>query len=316
MSKQQKTTSTEISDRFWNLPQKAGEETQRELTFIDDIIAKAHIERLLLENLDGIHTAFDGGAGYGRFSIPLAKRGVKVTHFDISEGMIAKAKEIADQEGVAENITFVHGALEDLTEFGDRQFDMVMSFDAPISYTYPNHETVMSNLVRIASKRLVISVYSRLAWTYLFDPAQKAKYILDKSTNDPLARWTLDHTLGQLTEFKPNMTEVREFFKTGLMEKTEDTAAEYDKGKSPWPVSYSFMPDELIAILQKFGARNIKLSGPGALSRSIPGEVLRNIMQDEPLKQNFLDFCFWYDSQPSCLGMGKDNIVAIADVLP
>ena len=66
------TTSTDISRRFWNLPQKAGEETMREQTFIDDIIQKAHIERLLLETLSGIHTVFDGGAGYGRFSILLA----------------------------------------------------------------------------------------------------------------------------------------------------------------------------------------------------------------------------------------------------
>ena len=40
------TSSTDISRRFWNLPQKSGEETMREQTFIDDIIAKAHIERL------------------------------------------------------------------------------------------------------------------------------------------------------------------------------------------------------------------------------------------------------------------------------
>jgi len=61
-------------------------------------------------------------------------------------------------------MTFIHGALEDLSAFGDNQFDMAMSFDAPISYTYPNHETVIGNLARISSKRLVVSVYSRLAW--------------------------------------------------------------------------------------------------------------------------------------------------------
>ena len=308
------TTSTDISRRFWNLPQKAGEETKREQTFIDDIIQKSHIEHLLLENLDGIHTAFDGGAGYGRFSILLAKRGIKVTHFDISEGMIAKAKEIAEQEGMINNITFIHGALEDLTAFKDKQFDMAMSFDAPVSYTYPNHDTVIGNLARIASKRLVIGVYSRLAWTYLFDPAQKAKYILDKNTRDPFARWTLDNAMKQLADFKPDMAAVLEFFKTGLMEKTEDTTTSYNEGKSPWPVSYSFMPDELTNIMQNAGAKNIRLSGPGALSRSIPGEVLSNIMRDDELKQNFFDFCFWYDNQPWCLGMSKDNLVAIADL--
>ena len=308
-------TSTDISRRFMNLPLKVGEEIAREYTFIDDIIQKAHIERLLLENLSDIHTVFDGGAGYGRFSILLAKLGLKVTHFDISEGMIVKAKEIAEREGVTDNITFVHGALEDLSEFSDNQFDMVMSFDAPISYTYPNHETVIGNLARIASKRLVISVYSRLAWTYQFDPAQKSKYILDKNTNDPLARWTLDHAIGQLTDYKPDMVLVREFFKTGLIEKPEETMKEYDKGNSPWPVSYSFLPDELTSILERTGAKGVKLSGPGALSRPIPEEVLSNIMCDEHLKQEFLDFCYWYDCQQWCVGMGKDNLVAIAELL-
>ncbi|MDR0474596.1 MAG: hypothetical protein LBH43_13105 [Treponema sp.] len=65
--------SEEISSKFWNLPQKPEEELNRETTFIDDIIQKAHIEKEILSSLDGIKTVFDGGAGYGRFSILLAK---------------------------------------------------------------------------------------------------------------------------------------------------------------------------------------------------------------------------------------------------
>jgi len=306
--------STEISSRFWNLPQKADEETAREKTFIDDIIQKAHIERLLLENLSGIRTAFDGGAGYGRFSILLASRGVHVTHFDISLPMIKKAKELAEEKGVAGNITFVHGSLEDLSAFSDKQFDLVMSFDAPISFTYPSHEDVLQNLTRICAKRLVVSVYSRLAWTYLFDPAQKLKYILDKNGSDPLVRWTLDHSVEQLAGHRPDMEAVRDFFRTGLMETPEETASAYEKGGTPWPVSYAFMPDELQAILKRCGAQNVRLSGPGALSRSIPGEVLGNIMRDERLKRDFLDICYAYDSNLWVAGMGKDNLVAIADL--
>jgi SAM-dependent methyltransferase len=308
------TTSTDISRRFWNLPQKADEETSREQTFIDDIIAKAHIERLLLENLDGIRTAFDGGAGYGRLSLLLAAKGIHVTHFDISLPMIEKAKALADEQGVAANMTFVHGSLEDLSTFRDKQFDLAMSFDAPISYTYPNHEAVIQNLIRITDKRICISVYSRLAWTYHLDPAQKEKYILDCETRDPLARWTLDHGLAGRADHRPDMAAVRAFHNTGLMDSVEKTAEAFNDGGTPWPVSYAFMPDELSDLLERFGAKHIKLSGPGALSRSIPGEVLRNIIRDEQLKQDFLDFCFYYDSQPWCVGMGKDNLVAIADL--
>ena len=87
-----------ISERMWNQPDKGELEAEREQTFIDDIVQKAYIERELLDSLDGIETAFDGGAGCGRFSILLAKQGIHVTHFDISESMIKKAKEIAKKE--------------------------------------------------------------------------------------------------------------------------------------------------------------------------------------------------------------------------
>ena len=124
--------SRRISERQWNQPDKGELESKREQTFIDEIVQKSHIEREILLNLDGVTTVFDGGAGSGRFSVLLAKRGIKVTHFDISQPMIDKAKATAEREGVLQNITFVRGALEDLSAYADRSFDMVMSFDAPI----------------------------------------------------------------------------------------------------------------------------------------------------------------------------------------
>lgn len=119
--------SRKISERLWNLPEKGELESHREETFIDDIIQKSHIEKTLLDNLDGIKTVFDGGAGCGRFSILLAKQGCKVTHFDISQPMIDKAKELARQAGVLEQITFVKGALEDLSAFDSN----------PLIWSYP-----------------------------------------------------------------------------------------------------------------------------------------------------------------------------------
>ena len=114
--------SRKISERQWNLPDKGELESRREATYIDDIIQKDHIQRKLLENLDGIRTVFDGGAGCGRFSILLAKQGCRVTHFDISRPMIDKAKELAEKEGVLDRITFVQGALEDLGAYRNRDF--------------------------------------------------------------------------------------------------------------------------------------------------------------------------------------------------
>ena len=51
---------------------------------------------------------------------------------------------------------------------------MVISFDAPISYTYPNQEYVIGEIVRIAKKRIMISVTNRLgSLPYLANPIQK-----------------------------------------------------------------------------------------------------------------------------------------------
>jgi len=62
--------SQKISERQWTLPDKGELESRREATYIDDIVQKDHIQRKLLERLDGIRTVFDGGAGSGRFSTP------------------------------------------------------------------------------------------------------------------------------------------------------------------------------------------------------------------------------------------------------
>ena len=194
--------SRKISERLWNLPDKGELESRREETYIDDIIQKSHIEKELLSHLDGIKTVFDGGAGCGRFSILLAKQGCKVTHFDISQSMIDKAKELAQEAGVLDKITFVKGALEDLGGFGDKSFDMVISFDAPVSYTYPNQEQVIAELVRICRKRIMISVSSRLgSLPYLSNPIQKNQFILDEDCDDPFVKWCADNKAEAVRKF-------------------------------------------------------------------------------------------------------------------
>ncbi len=303
--------STKISERMWNQPDKGELEAERENTFIDDIVQKSHIERELLQSLDGIRTVFDGGAGCGRFSIPLAKQGIHVTHFDISQPMIDKAKEIAEREGVADRITFVKGVLEDLSAYADRSFDLVMSFDSPISYTYPNQEKVIGELVRIADKRIMISVSSRLGSVpYLANPIQKNQFILDENSKDPWVQWCISSREQMIDGFSFNKDSVIGAYETGLLGDVEETKEAYDRGEAPWCVTYHFMPDELENILMKFGVKNISLAGPGAYARTIPNEILRKIMNDPKQRADFLEFCHLYDSNLYVCGLGKDNLFA------
>ncbi|MBQ6513189.1 MAG: methyltransferase domain-containing protein [Clostridia bacterium] len=306
--------SRKISERQWNLPEKGELESRRETTYIDDIIQKDHIQRKLLENLDGIRTVFDGGAGSGRFSILLAKQGCRVTHFDISRPMIDKARELAEKEGVSDRITFVKGALEDLSAYKDSEFDLVISFDAPISYTYPNQNRVIGELVRIVGKRIAFSVSSRLgSLPYLANPIQKNQFFLDENTDDPFVQWCVANREQMISGFSFNKQAAEKLLSEGLMG-GEEEIAQYEQGGTPWCITYTFMPDELEGILKGYGVKNIQLSGPGAYGRTIPREILTKIMKDPKQKQDFLDFCYRYDSNPCVCGMGKDNLLAVGEI--
>lgn len=307
-----KSYSQKISERQWNQPDKGQLESQREATFIDDIVQKDHLERQVLAALDGsIHTAFDGGAGCGRFSILLAKHGVRVTHFDISQPMLDKARELAAEAGVLGNMEFVQGALEDLSAYGDGQFDMVLSFDAPVSYTYPNQEKVIGELSRICKKKLLLSVSSRLgSLPYLADPIQKSHYILDENCPDPFVQWCLSHRDEMAENFRFDLAGTKKLLEDGVMG-GEAEIAEYERGGAPWCITYGFLPDELRGILERLGLKDIRMAGPGAYARGISWEILRKIMEDPAQRRDFLDFCYVYDQNPYVLGMGKDNLFAI-----
>ena len=306
--------SRKISERMWNLSDKGELESRRETTFIDDIVQKSHIEKELLANLDGIETVFDGGAGCGRFSILLAKQGCKITHFDISQPMIDKAKELAKEAGVSDRITFVKGALEDLSAYPAKAFDLVLSFDAPISYTYPNQEHVISELVRIAKKRIMISVSSRLGCLpYLSNPIQKNQFILDKDCSDPVVQWCISNQSNLIDAFSFDKAQAEKLLSDGLMGGDEEIA-EYERGGTPWCITYTFMPDELERLLVKNGVKKVKLAGPGAYARTIPNELLVKIMNDPKQRMDFLDFCHKYDSNPYVCGMGKDNLFAKGEI--
>ena len=307
--------STRISERMWNQPDKGELEAERENTFIDDIVQKSHIEKELLSNLDGIETVFDGGAGCGRFSILLAKQGLKVTHFDISRPMIDKAKELAEKEGVLDRITFVQGALEDLSAYADKSFDLVMSFDSPISYTYPHQEKTISELVRLARKRIMISVSSRLgALPYLANPIQKNQFILDKDCKDGWVQWCLSNREQMIEQFSFSKDTIMKTYETGLFGDIEESKKAYDRGEAPWSISYHFMPDELRGILEKNGVKNVELAGPGAFARTIPNEILVKIVNDPAQRLDFLEFCHMYDQNPYVCGMGKDNLFAKGEI--
>ena len=103
-------------------------------------------------------------------------------------------------------------------------------------------------------------------------------------------------------------------YETGLLCDVEETKQAFDRGETPWSISYHFMPQELEGILKKCGVKNISMAGPGAYARTIPNEILVKIVNDPDQKKDFLEFCHMYDSNPYVCGMGKDNLFAKGDI--
>ena len=187
---------------------------------------------------------------------------------------------------------------------------MVLSFDAPVSYTYPHQETVIGELVRICRRRIMLSVSSRLGYLpYLANPIQKNQFILDENSPDPFVQWCIANRAKAVEDFRFDGDAAARLWQDGLMG-GEAEIAEYEKGGTPWCITYTFLPDELEGILRRYGVKEIHLAGPGAYARTIPNELLVKIMGDPAQRSDFLTFCHRYDSDPHVCGMGKDNLFA------
>lgn len=186
----------------------------------------------------------------------------------------------------------------------------MISFDAPVSYTYPHQKKVIGELVRICRRRIMLSVSSRLGYLpYLANPIQKNQFILDENCGDPFVAWCIAHRESAIEAFRFRREALMKLWDEGLMG-GEEEIAEYENGGAPWCITYTFMPDELTDILKGYGVHNIKLAGPGAYARTLPNELLVKIMKDPLQRSGFLDFCHRYDSNPFVCGMGKDNLFA------
>jgi hypothetical protein len=204
---------------------------------------------------------------------------------------------------------FELGRVGDLTQYEDGRFDLVICCDAPISYTYPDHVRTIAELTRVAAQALVISVSSRLGYVpYAFNPLQKQQYFADPTSKAPDVQLYLGQT--DLSSFVPDLDSVWRALTSGIPGDRERVEREYAAGRAPWPHNYLFMPDELREILVRTDVCDVRLSGPGALARSIPNEVLRTLLLNDDYRGRFLDLCYEFDSNPAVCGLGKDNLAA------
>ncbi len=106
----------------------------------------------------------DAGCGAGRYSVEFAKKGCKVTLFDISDEQLKIAKEKIDEAKVSDNIEGIYqGDIRDLSQFKNEEFDIVVCYGAPLSYVIKNRDKAILEFNRVLSKngRLFISVNNK-----------------------------------------------------------------------------------------------------------------------------------------------------------
>ncbi|WP_040948885.1 class I SAM-dependent methyltransferase [Gorillibacterium massiliense] len=299
----------QIAEKFWSLPQKPGEEDNRDRLFMDDQILHAHLEREIESRLKGVKTILDAGGGTGRFSIWLAKMGYQVTHLDLSLPMLERAKSNAKAAGIEGRIAFVHGKLTDLSAYGDNSFDLVISLDAPVSYTWPKHHEVIQELIRIAGIAIVLCVSNRLGgFPGCFNPLRKVPFLLDENDPDSAMQWYVWEK-ANAENWEPNFAAADHLLTKGMYDDPERTLEEMKNGGTPWPVTYLFRPEEIQEHFQAANLQDIRLAGPGALARTLPGDILRKLLYTEAYREPFLERCYRFDSEPSVCGMGYTSLV-------
>jgi magnesium-protoporphyrin O-methyltransferase len=107
-------------------------------------------------------TVCDAGCGTGNLSIPLAKRGAKVTGSDISSAMVGEAEERAKASLPAEQMPqFFTSDLEAL----DGKFDTVCCVDVLIHYPPENLNQMVNGLTKLSNERVILS-FAPKTWYY------------------------------------------------------------------------------------------------------------------------------------------------------
>ena len=227
------------------------------------------IERVLPEKGS---TILDAGGGTGRFSIPLARRGYRVVHIDVSSRMLDIARRAASEQGV-DSIDFRRGDIRDLSEQADASFPLVLCLDSPLSFCFREHAAALDELVRVCGHSLVLCVMSRLGaiieggMTFDLQHFGRPKTVLDVFQSGDLV------VTDELRRLQPLM-----------------------------PSWHAYTAEELEGLMGDRGFRVDTITSLGALTLSVSAELLKALFGNPEAYREFLDFEERFDAQRTVLG--------------
>ena len=113
--------STQVRDYYDSAPEREWERLDAGLSRIEF----ASTLRLIAKYFPGGGAVCDIGSGPGRYSIELARRGYRVTLFDLSGKLLQRAERAFASEGMSAT-GFIHGDARDLGVLTDESFDAVL----------------------------------------------------------------------------------------------------------------------------------------------------------------------------------------------
>lgn len=109
--------------------------------------------RILDQHLPPKGRVLDVGASTGRYSLELARRGHEVIALDLSAGVLNKARELVESEGLTDRVRFVVADARDLAGIEDASIDAVLMMGP------------LYHLVEQADRRLAVREANRVLKT-------------------------------------------------------------------------------------------------------------------------------------------------------
>lgn len=270
-------------EQAWWENKAAGEEKD----LADEAINRALRWREIERNLKGIKTIAEVGAATGAFTIPLAKRGYKVTHIDFSAPAIVLAKQKA--KGL-KNIEFTQANAADLHMFRDKTFDLVLNMDGAVSFCGKDAAKSIKETCRICRKKLIITA-SNKAWL--------------------IPVWVAT----TFPKFKRIVPAVKSMIKDGFWHYDQHS---HNKKTVPgyFGTLKAFLPSELSVLIKGNGLNVKSCRAIGSLANLAGKDTVDFVKQNRRSMETFLDLCEDFDQNIMPCGPGtkqRAGLIAIAE---
>lgn len=216
----------------------------------------------------------DAGGGTGRWALPLARMGYRVTLVDISVGMLEVARHKVEAEGLSDRVDIRRMDICDMKDLPDGSFDLSMAQGDPLSYC-GDPDRATSELARVTRSGgyAIASVDGRI------------------------------QAIGAMAE--QDWDRAERILATGTMQwRDEDPALAF-------PI-HAFTVGELQALFERHGLQVVRILGKPVFFSRLPPEVRERILEDEAALARLLELEMRYADDHGWAGSaGHIEIVGV-----